>query len=104
MLSSLSDPPLPLSSFLPPFPHPLSFTSLLLVFHLSVFSSAEEKSGDDKDKKEKKEGEKDKTEEEKKYTMGQQQAVAVLGIALIAMGEDIGSEMAFRYGLRTVMS
>jgi len=54
----------------------------------------EEKSGDDK--KEKKEGEKEKTEEEKKYAMGQQQAVAVLGIALIAMGEDIGSEMAFR--------
>ena len=26
-----------------------------------------------------------------------QQAVAVLGLALIAMGEDIGSEMAFRH-------
>ena len=56
----------------------------------------EASSGDDKkDKKEeKKEGE--KTEEEKKLCMGQQQSVAVLGIALIAMGEEIGSEMAFR--------
>lgn len=56
----------------------------------------EASSGDDKkDKKEeKKEGE--KTEEEKRLCMGQQQSVAVLGIALIAMGEEIGSEMAFR--------
>jgi len=53
-----------------------------------------EKENNNDDKKEKKEEE--KKEEEKKAEMGQQQAVAVLGIAIIAMGEDIGSEMAFR--------
>lgn len=43
--------------------------------------------GTDKTSKDKKESEKD---------MSGRQAVAVLGIALISMGEDIGSEMAFR--------
>lgn len=38
---------------------------------------------------------KEKTEEKEKDLSGRQ-AVAVLGIALISMGEDIGSEMAFR--------
>jgi len=45
--------------------------------------------------KDKKEDEK-KEEKDKSSDLGQQQAVAVLGIALIAMGEEIGSEMAFR--------
>ncbi|KRT80458.1 hypothetical protein AMK59_7583 [Oryctes borbonicus] len=49
--------------------------------------SRSEKSSKDKSSKEKEEKEKD---------LSGRQAVAVLGIALIAMGEDIGSEMAFR--------
>lgn len=44
------------------------------------------------DKKDKKDDKKD--DKEKDFTS--KQAVAVLGIALIAMGEDIGSEMAYR--------
>jgi len=59
--------------------------------HYGEKSEAKENNNDDK--KDKKEEEK---KEEEKKDMGQQQAVAVLGIALIAMGEDIGSEMAFR--------
>lgn len=56
------------------------------------------------DKEEKKDEKKDKDKEDKDKKedkssapdLSSQQAVAVLGIALIAMGEDIGSEMAFR--------
>uniref|UniRef100_A0AAY4EAC0 26S proteasome non-ATPase regulatory subunit 2 n=1 Tax=Denticeps clupeoides TaxID=299321 RepID=A0AAY4EAC0_9TELE len=47
---------------------------------------------DDKEKKEKK----DKEKKESASDMGSHQGVAVLGIALIAMGEEIGSEMALR--------
>uniref|UniRef100_A0AAR2KSY0 26S proteasome non-ATPase regulatory subunit 2 n=1 Tax=Pygocentrus nattereri TaxID=42514 RepID=A0AAR2KSY0_PYGNA len=47
---------------------------------------------DDKDKKDKK----DKDKKESAADMGSHQGVAVLGIALIAMGEEIGSEMALR--------
>ena len=50
---------------------------------------AEKKDGD-------KEGEKKKEEEEKEVDLSLQQMVAVLGLGLIAMGEDIGSEMLFR--------
>ncbi|XP_057653315.1 26S proteasome non-ATPase regulatory subunit 2 [Diorhabda carinulata] len=39
---------------------------------------------------------KDKDKKESEKDMSARQAVAVLGIALISMGEDIGSEMAFR--------
>ncbi|KAK9718881.1 Proteasome/cyclosome repeat [Popillia japonica] len=49
--------------------------------------SRSEKSSKDKSSKDKEEKDKD---------LSGRQAVAVLGIALIAMGEDIGSEMAFR--------
>ncbi|XP_054714152.1 26S proteasome non-ATPase regulatory subunit 2-like [Uloborus diversus] len=49
------------------------------------------------DKKEKDKEDKDKKEDKStSVDLSSQQAVAVLGIALIAMGEDIGSEMAFR--------
>nr|XP_042912090.1 26S proteasome non-ATPase regulatory subunit 2 [Parasteatoda tepidariorum] len=54
---------------------------------------------DDKkdDKKDKDKEDKDKKEEKTtSHDLSSQQAVAVLGIALISMGEDIGSEMAFR--------
>ncbi|TRY92231.1 hypothetical protein DNTS_023804 [Danionella cerebrum] len=47
---------------------------------------------DDKEKKDKK----DKDKKETAADMGSHQGVAVLGIALIAMGEEIGSEMALR--------
>ena len=47
----------------------------------------EDKKEDKKEKKEEKKDEKD---------LSSRQAIAVLGIALIAMGEEIGSEMAFR--------
>uniref|UniRef100_A0A6Q2ZMH7 26S proteasome non-ATPase regulatory subunit 2 n=1 Tax=Esox lucius TaxID=8010 RepID=A0A6Q2ZMH7_ESOLU len=47
---------------------------------------------EDKDKKDKK----DKDKKESAADMGSHQGVAVLGIALIAMGEEIGSEMALR--------
>nr|XP_012420068.1 PREDICTED: 26S proteasome non-ATPase regulatory subunit 2 isoform X3 [Odobenus rosmarus divergens] len=47
---------------------------------------------EDKDKKDKK----DKDKKEGPADMGAHQGVAVLGIALIAMGEEIGAEMALR--------
>uniref|UniRef100_A0A672ZT49 26S proteasome non-ATPase regulatory subunit 2 n=1 Tax=Sphaeramia orbicularis TaxID=375764 RepID=A0A672ZT49_9TELE len=52
---------------------------------------------EDKDKKDKK----DKDKKETPADMGSHQGVAVLGIALIAMGEEIGSEM-LRYGEPTL--
>ncbi|XP_034252046.1 26S proteasome non-ATPase regulatory subunit 2 [Thrips palmi] len=54
--------------------------------------SDKEETKDKKDDKSKKDDKKD--DKEKDFTS--KQAVAVLGIALIAMGEDIGSEMAYR--------
>uniref|UniRef100_A0A8C9SC40 26S proteasome non-ATPase regulatory subunit 2 n=1 Tax=Scleropages formosus TaxID=113540 RepID=A0A8C9SC40_SCLFO len=51
---------------------------------------------EDKDKKEKKDKEKKDKDKESTADMGSHQGVAVLGIALIAMGEEIGSEMALR--------
>lgn len=52
---------------------------------------------DEKGKKDKnKEKDKAEKEKEKEKDLSTTQAIAVLGIALIAMGEDIGAEMAFR--------
>ncbi|PAV63079.1 hypothetical protein WR25_19852 [Diploscapter pachys] len=48
------------------------------------------------DKKKKKEDAKNAKKEPTKPDLSSQQAVAVLGIGLIAMGEDIGSQMALR--------
>ncbi|XP_037933411.1 26S proteasome non-ATPase regulatory subunit 2 [Teleopsis dalmanni] len=64
-------------------------------------SSETEKNKKDKSKdkeKEKQEKEKEKLEKEKEKEkdLSATQAIAVLGIALISMGEDIGAEMAFR--------
>ena len=53
------------------------------------------KSGKKDDKKDKKDKEEKKAEEEES-DFSMQQAVSVLGLALIAMGEDIGSEMILR--------
>lgn len=54
----------------------------------------EEKDKDSKDK-DSKDKEKDKKEAEKSDD-GSHQGVAVLGIALVAMGEEIGTQMALR--------
>merc|ERR1719402_1610601 len=55
---------------------------------------------DKDDKKDGKEGEKKEEKEEKKddkpLDLSMQQAVAVLGLGLISMGEDIGGEMLYR--------
>ncbi len=67
------------------------------------FEPEKESSSDKKDKKGGKSSssESDKKAEEKKSDsppdFSSQQAVAVIGLALIAMGEDIGSEMLFRH-------
>lgn len=53
------------------------------------------KKSDAKDK-EKDAKEKEKQDKEKEKDLSSTQAVAVLGIALIAMGEEIGAEMAYR--------
>ncbi|XP_043479363.1 26S proteasome non-ATPase regulatory subunit 2 [Leptopilina heterotoma] len=58
--------------------------------HYEPVNEKEEKS--DRKDKEKKEEKK----EEKEKDLSSRQAIAVLGIALIAMGEEIGSEMAYR--------
>merc|ERR1739838_781718 len=55
-----------------------------------------DKKEEKKDDKEKDKDSKEKKEEEKEVDLSSQQAVAVLGIALISMGEDIGGEMSFR--------
>lgn len=58
----------------------------------------EKKDEDNNEKKEdkKKKEEKEKSKEAPSADLSAQHGVAVLGIALIAMGEDIGAEMAFR--------
>ena len=55
----------------------------------------DKKEADKKDGEAAKDGEK-KKEEEKEVDLSLQQMIAVLGLGLIAMGEDIGSEMLFR--------
>lgn len=65
--------------------------NVLKVQHLlHICSEHYETEKDDKNNKDKK----DKDDKEK--DLSGKQAIAVLGIALISMGEDIGSEMAFR--------
>lgn len=56
----------------------------------------EENSSSNKGNKDQKEKEKKDDEKEKEKDLSACQAVAVIGIALIAMGEDIGAEMAYR--------
>lgn len=50
----------------------------------------------DREESREKSKEKSKEKDEKEKDLSGRQAIAVLGIALISMGEDIGSEMAFR--------
>lgn len=56
--------------------------------------SSDQQKKDDKEKE--KEKDKEKEKEDKEKDLSSTQAIAVLGIALIAMGEEIGSEMAYR--------
>lgn len=58
---------------------------------LSILSQGK----DDKSSGAKKDGDASKKEDEK-LDLSSQQAVAVLGIGLIAMGEEIGSQMSLR--------
>lgn len=61
--------------------------------HYETGSEKEETRSSDKNAK----GDKPtKEKEEKDKDLSARQAVAVLGIALISMGEDIGGEMAYR--------
>ena len=64
--------------------------------HIEV-KPEDKKDEKDKDKKDKDKKSKDKeTSEDSLNDLAGHQSVAVLGIALIAMGEEIGSEMALR--------
>ena len=60
--------------------------------------NTKETSKDKKDDKDKNDQSKEKKveEEETSVDLSAQQSVAVIGLALIAMGEDVGSEMCFR--------
>nr|NVI77546.1 regulatory particle non-ATPase 1 [Cucujiformia] len=60
--------------------------------HYESPDKEDNRSGQDKNAKDKSSKEK----EDKEKDLSCRQAIAVLGIALISMGEDIGSEMAFR--------
>lgn len=51
---------------------------------------------DSADKEDNKKDDRKDKKEDKKEDLSSRQAIAVLGIALIAMGEEIGGEMAFR--------
>ncbi|KAJ8986255.1 hypothetical protein NQ317_009963 [Molorchus minor] len=68
--------------------------NVLKVQHLLHICSEHYETSDSSDKNSKDKDKKDSLKEEK--DLSARQAIAVLGIALISMGEDIGSEMAFR--------
>lgn len=68
--------------------------------HYEVHDKSDDSSSKDKNKDKDKEKDKEaaaqKEKEDREKDLSSTQAVAVLGIALIAMGEEIGSEMAYR--------
>lgn len=72
--------------------------NVLKVQQLLHICSEHYESGDKEDSRSDKNAKADKSKdkEEKEKDLSARQAVAVLGIALISMGEDIGSEMAYR--------
>ena len=63
----------------------------IFIFRVTYFFLQDEKK-DDKKKKDSKE----KEEKPAGPDLSVQQAIAVIGLALISMGEDIGAEMCFR--------
>ncbi|KAL1493428.1 hypothetical protein ABEB36_011485 [Hypothenemus hampei] len=72
--------------------------NVLKVQHLLHICSEHYESSESSLEKEKKDKDKEKKDksDEKEKDLSSRQAIAVIGIALISMGEDIGSEMAFR--------
>lgn len=64
--------------------------------HIEKPKDKEEKNNEKKDEKKEGESEEEKKDEKAAPRDDTFQAFAVLGIALVAMGEDIGSEMALR--------
>ncbi|SCV05542.1 LANO_0H09780g1_1 [Lachancea nothofagi CBS 11611] len=56
-----------------------------------------EKASEEEDAKKKEEEDKKQQEEEKEYALTDELTYAVLGIAMIAMGEEIGKEMSLRH-------
>lgn len=63
---------------------------------LSNKDEEEEAKTDKKEEKSKKDSKEDKKKSSKTEWGISRQAIAVIGISLISMGEEIGSEMAFR--------
>ncbi|XP_053982207.1 26S proteasome non-ATPase regulatory subunit 2 [Hylaeus anthracinus] len=72
--------------------------NVLKIQHLlHICSEHYEPSNEKEDKSDRKDKEKkEEKKEEKEKDLSSRQAIAVLGIALIAMGEEIGAEMAYR--------
>ena len=69
----------------------LSIRSPIYLFYILLIGKRKAKSGDDKETKKE-----DKSDPGSLNEPGSHQALAVLGIALISMGEDIGAEMSLR--------
>lgn len=74
----------------------LKIQQLLSICSEHIELEKEETKSDSKEKESKKEKEKEKKSEESSFTSNSHQAVAVIGISLIAMNEEIGAEMALR--------
>lgn len=70
--------------------------NVLKVQHLLHICSEHYETSDSSDKSSSKDKDKKENKDDKEKDLSSRQAIAVLGIALISMGEDIGSEMAFR--------
>nr|NVI77480.1 regulatory particle non-ATPase 1 [Cucujiformia]NVI77513.1 regulatory particle non-ATPase 1 [Cucujiformia] len=70
--------------------------NVLKVQHLLHICSEHYEPSEKEESTNKKDKEKVKEKEEKEKDLSSKQAIAVLGIALISMGEDIGAEMAYR--------
>lgn len=64
--------------------------------HYETAATEKESESSKKDAAKEKDKEKEKEKADKEKDLSSTQAVAVLGIALIAMGEEIGAEMAYR--------
>nr|NVI77532.1 regulatory particle non-ATPase 1 [Cucujiformia] len=70
--------------------------NVLKVQHLLHICSEHYEPSEKEESSNKKDKDKNKEKEDKEKDLSSRQAIAVLGIALISMGEDIGSEMAYR--------
>nr|NVI77475.1 regulatory particle non-ATPase 1 [Cucujiformia] len=70
--------------------------NVLKVQHLLHICSEHYEPPEKEESTNKKDKDKNKEKEDKEKDLSSKQAIAVLGIALISMGEDIGSEMSYR--------